>query len=144
MSSNFIANILIAILIFGFCCIVYFGYNAWQEAEESAYKSCIGSVTNEIGKSEFAKNLFPASDDWKILSESETTLLMQNVRGGDCSRFDNPILDLWNNKINIALRKSSSYPQILIWSNGPDNISGTDDDLVIPHGQIIPKQSKKF
>ncbi len=139
MSSNLIANILIAILIFGFCCLVYFGYNTWQEAEESAYQSCIGSVTNEIQKSEFAKNLFPVSGDWKILSENETISLMQNVRGSDCGRFNNPILDLWNHRINIALRKSSSYPQIIIWSNGKDNISGTNDDLVTPFGQKVPK-----
>ncbi len=139
MSSNSIANILLAILIFGFCCFVYFGYNTWQEAEESAYLSCLGSVNNEIQKSEFARSLFPTSDDWKILSESKLTFLMQNVRGSDCGRFNNPILDLWNHKINIALRNSSSYPQIIIWSNGKDNVSGTDDDLVIPYGQAVPK-----
>jgi len=83
--------------------------------------------------------LFPVSDDWKILSESETTFSMQNIRGSDCGGFNNPILDLWNHRINIALRKSSSYPQIIIWSNGKDNISGTNDDLVIPYGQTVPK-----
>jgi len=139
VSKNSIANILIAILIFGFCCLIYFGYNTWEQSEKAAYESCIGSVTNEIQKSEFAKNLFPVSDDWKILSESETTFLMENVRGSDCGGFNNPVLDLWNHRINIALRKSPSYPQIIIWSNGKDSISGTDDDLVTPFGQKVPK-----
>jgi hypothetical protein len=139
VSKKFSDNIFTAILIFGFCCLIYFGYNTWQKSEEAAYESCIGSLTNEIQKSESAKNLFPASDDWKILSESETTFLMQNVRGSDCGRFNNPILDLWNHRINIALRKSSNYPQIIIWSNGKDNISGTDDDLVVPYKQAVPK-----
>jgi hypothetical protein len=135
---NSIANILIAIFIFGFCCLVYFGYNTWQESEKAAYESCIASITGEIQKLESAKNLFPTNNDWKILSESEITLLMQNIRGTDCGGFNNPALDLWNHRINIAL-KSSNYPQIIIWSNGKDNISGTDDDLIIPYGQKVPK-----
>jgi predicted negative regulator of RcsB-dependent stress response len=63
MLSNSIANILVTILVFGFCCLVYFGYNAWQESEETAYESCIASVFTEIHKSEATKDLnkFPRS-----------------------------------------------------------------------------------
>jgi len=73
------------------------------------------------------------------LGESEITFSMQNVRGTNCGGFNNPALDLWNHRINIALGKSSKYPQMIIWSNGKDNISGTDDDLIVPYGQKVPK-----
>ncbi len=102
--------------------------------------SCIGSVTGEIQKLDDTKVLIPKDSNWKILSADETNLLMQKVRGGDCSNFDKPVLDLWNHRINIALRKPPNNPEIIIWSNGKDNISGTDDDLVVPYKVKVPKQ----
>ena len=57
---------------------------------ESAYLSCLGSVGEAIRKSE-AKNKFGLNADWKILSEEETTFLMSNIQGGDCSNYDNPV-----------------------------------------------------
>jgi len=139
MSSNSIANILIAILIFGFCCPVYFGYNTWQESEEAAYESCIGSVFSEIHKSEATKDLIIENKDWKILSEKEINSLMAKVHGGDCGKYNNQTLDIWKRKINIALRKPADRVEVIIWSNGRDGISGTKDDLVIPYGEKVPQ-----
>jgi len=139
MSSNSIANILIAILIFGFCCLVYFGYNTWQESEEAAYESCIGSAFSEIHKSEATKDLIIENKDWKILSEKEINSLMAKVHGGDCGKYNNQTLDIWKRKINIALRKPADRVEVIIWSNGRDGISGTKDDLVIPYGEKVPQ-----
>jgi hypothetical protein len=66
---------------------------------------------------------------------------MQNVRGGDCAGFDDPKLDLQENRINIAIRKEEQgrWPPIVVWSNGRDGISRTSDDVVMPFGQEIPR-----
>jgi hypothetical protein len=122
--------------IFVICIIMFI--QTWQKANESAYLSCLGSVGEGIRTSE-AKNKFELSSDWKILDKEETNFLMSKIQGGDCSNYDNPVLDLWNHRINIALRKSTIYPEIVIWSNGRDGISRTNDDLVMPYGQPIPK-----
>ena len=121
------------------CAFSFCAYDVWRKSEESAYKSCIYSVASAIQNSEARKNLFLDNSNWKILNDEETDFLMSQIQGGDCSRFDNPTLDLWNHRINIALRNSISYPEIVIWSNGRDGISRTDDDLVIPYKQSIPK-----
>jgi hypothetical protein len=138
LSSNLIANILIAIFILGFCCLIYFGYNIWQEAEDSAYQSCIASVYSEIYKTEATKDLTIENKDWKILSQEEVNSLMSKVHGGDCGKYNNQTLDIWNRKINIALKKPTDRIEIIIWSNGRDGISGTEDDLVIPYGEKVP------
>ncbi len=134
-----IKYVVLPLTILIFCIFSFWAYNIWRGAEDSAYMSCLGSVANEIQKLDDTKALIPKDSNWKILSADETNLLMQKVHGGDCSNFDNPVLDLWNHRINIALRKSSNYPEIIIWSNGKDNISGTDDDLVMPYGVKVPK-----
>jgi len=132
--------VVLPITILIFCGFIFWAYNIWRVAEDAAYMSCISSITNEIQKLDDTKVLIPKDSNWKILSADETNFLMQKVRGGDCSNFDNLILDLRNHRINIALRKPPNYPEIIIWSNGKDNISGTDDDLVVPYRVKVPKQ----
>ena len=73
------------------------------------------------------------------MSEEEVNSLTSDVRGYDCGKNNNQNLDIWNRKINIALRKPTDKIEIILWSNGRDGILGTNDDLVIPYGQTVPK-----
>ena len=91
---------------------------------------------------EYAKTLRPNSEAWRIMSEKEVAFLMTQTRGTDCANFKDPSRDRWNRKINIALRRSDTTANrvdIIMWSNGPDGKSGTDDDLVMPYGHEVPK-----
>lgn len=122
-----------------FCSLFIFLYWIWREMEDAGYESCIASISSKIEQSNITENLIGENRNWKILSEEEVIFLMSNIRGGDCGRFGDQTVDLWNRRINIALR-SREYPiHVIIWSNGQDGISGTDDDLVIPYGEKLPK-----
>ena len=134
-SEKYIALPTIFIIL---CGIVYFVYYQWRLMDENAYYSCISSIASEIQKSNAAKDLAANIKDWKILSEAEVNLLLSQVHGYDCS-VDNQTLDLWNNKLNIALRKPKDRVETFVWSNGKDGISGTNDDLVVPYGEKIPQ-----
>ena len=106
--------------------------------KEGGYFSCISSIASEIQKLNATKDLAGNSKDWKILSGEEVNSLISKVHGYDCS-VDNQTLDIWNNKLNIALRKPKDRIEIIVWSNGADKISGTSDDLVIPYGEKVPQ-----
>lgn len=120
------------------CGIVFFVYYQWRLQQEHGYLSCVASIGSEIQKLNAAKDLATNNKDWKILNEEEVTSLMSQVHGYDCNP-GNQTLDLWNNKINIALRKPKDRVEIIVWSNGGDGISGTKDDLVAPYGEKVPQ-----
>jgi hypothetical protein len=63
---------------------------------------------------------------------------LSQIQGYDCGGIENQTLDLWNNRINVALRKPTNRHGIIVWSNGADGKSGTEDDLVAPFGEKIP------
>jgi len=47
---------------------------------------------------------------------------------------------LKDNNLKIAVRKNSkSGYMVMVWSKGFDNISGTEDDIVIPYGEKVPQ-----
>jgi len=133
-TKYFVLPITILIL----CGIVSFVYYQWRLLEENGYHSCLTSVASEIQKLDAAKNLAGNNKDWKILSEEEINSLTSQIHDYNCSG-NNENLDLWNNKINIALRKPKDRVEIIIWSNGADKISGTGDDLVFPFEEKIPQ-----
>ncbi len=106
--------------------------------KESAYLSCLASIASEAWKLDATKNLATKNEEWRILSDEESTLLLTHVQGYDCGGFDNQTLDLWDNRVNIALRKLTNRHEIIVWSNGADGQSGTEDDLVAPFGEKVP------
>ena len=50
------------------------------------------------------------------------------------------LVDYWNHRLKIAFRKGSkkNIYEFIIWSIGPDGVSGTDDDIVRPWESIAP------
>ncbi|MBC7898702.1 MAG: hypothetical protein H7070_01495 [Saprospiraceae bacterium] len=146
MQKSLSFGYLAIILLFGL--LSYAAWSVWRGAEDSAYRSCLESVGNIIQikfsdnsfePQEYAGTLLPKNASWKILSESEAEFLVNQIKGSDCSRFNNPANDPWDKTINIALRKSAGLANIIIWSNGQDGKSGTSDDLVVPYGSVVPQ-----
>ncbi len=109
---------------------------------EVGYPSCLGSLHAPIWRQKATQDIANTVDDWKVLTDAEFDLVMQDVRGDDCKNFDDPKLDAQNNRINIAVRKANAgrYPAMIIWSNGRDEISGTDDDVVVPFDHRAPSR----
>jgi hypothetical protein len=79
-------------------------------------------------------------ENWRIWTPEEVASVMAQTRGGDCGRFDTPGIDRWGKQINIAVRKRDRYTDIVMWSNGPDGVTSTTDDLVMPYGGEVPKK----
>ncbi len=121
------------------CTIVSFVYYQWRLMEENGYLSCLTSIGSKIQKLNATKDLARNNKDWKILSEEEVNSLVSQIHDYDCNPTANQTLDLWNNKINIVLRKPKDEIEIIVWSNGQDETSGTDDDLVFPYGEKVPQ-----
>lgn len=134
-STKFIVLPITFVILFAFAFTFYF---SWRKMTIEGYHSCIASIANEVWKLDATKDLAANNKNWKILSEVEANSILSQVHGYDCSVADTT-LDIWNNRINIALRKPSDKVEIMVWSNGADEISGTDDDLVIPWGEKVPK-----
>lgn len=49
-------------------------------------------------------------------------------------------IDAWNNHFQVAVRRSkgSTGVEFLVWSNGPDGVAGTSDDIVSRRGEKAP------
>lgn len=139
--SEIIGLVFIGLILFF---IGRFAYQQWRVAEDTAYFSCICSIASEIQENPESREFVSENGKWKILNSEEVSLIMSKVKGYDCGKVDNQDFDLWNNQINIALKKNSEKKNsekldIVIWSNGADKISGTVDDIICPFGAEIPK-----
>ena len=88
-------------------------------------------ISNKINISTFE---LPVDGNWKVLNESQAHDLLQLGIAGDCGRTKDVTVDLWGRKVSVALRTTDDPLRIVIWSNGEDGISGTDDDLAYPYG----------
>lgn len=136
-------SIAISVSVLG--CIIYGAYYFWRQMNETGYMSCIAALTDTISGQDAAKEIQARNIDWKILDDSEFDLVMSSVKGNDCKGIADPKLDLQQQKIHIALRKKveGRWPSIIIWSDGRDGVSNTDDDIVMPYGQKIPSVTPK-
>ncbi|CAN5214161.1 hypothetical protein BH20ACI2_BH20ACI2_03970 [soil metagenome] len=76
----------------------------------------------------------PADGKWKQLSDADARILLSETTPGDCGRTQDITRDLWGRKVHVALRNSSEVMKVIVWSDGYDGITGTDDDLVAPWG----------
>ena len=139
-NTSKLITILISVVVLS--CLIYGAFAAWWEMNETAYWSCIASLTDKIEGQTAAAEIQAGNFDWKLLDDDEFDRVMSGVKGDDCGRFDDPKLDLQQKKIHIALRKKveGRMPSIIIWSDGRDGISGTVDDVVMPYGEKIPRQ----
>lgn len=108
---------------------------------DTGYASCVSSLTDGILKQEAAVAIQEKHEDWKILDDAELDLVMSGLKPGDCVPDSDPKFDYWDNRIHVALRKASKdrWPPIIVWSDGRDGKSNTEDDIVMPYGQTIPK-----
>ncbi|MEO5858235.1 MAG: hypothetical protein ABIR33_04720 [Pyrinomonadaceae bacterium] len=133
--------ILIAVAFLGF--LVYRG---WQEMETTAYMSCIASIQSVMdqglrSRSEYTEiiwEMLPEDESWTLFRGADVDPIVVMLKPYDCGRSSDSSLDIWGNKIVIALRRSSDTVGSRAWSMGPDEIERTEDDIVMPWGKTIP------
>ena len=69
---------------------------------------------------------------WRIFNDAEYEILLTEplVEGEPISETG-VLDDTWGNRLQVAARKrSDGTGQYIVWSAGPDAISGTDDDKI--------------
>lgn len=115
-------------------------YLAWRfikRTDEWAFVSCLASICADSARlGDKTPIKLTETEDWKILDESETELLLQTVRRYDCkgAPVEN-LRDPWGNKVLIAYKHSSTETHFLVWTVGRDGVSGNEDDLVYPFNE---------
>ena len=119
----------------------FFGWRFFKETEEWAFSACLASIDADLHK---LGDKIPISisetDDWRLLNEGDTEILLQSVKLYDCKgKGVSDLRDPWGNRVLIAYKHNSSETTFLVWTSGKDNISGNPDDLVHPFKtQTIP------
>lgn len=139
LKTSKIFTIVIIVAVLG--CVAFALHFAWRAMAETAYESCVASLTDAIVRQDAAIRIQEQHETWKMLDDTEVDSVMSGIKPGDCARAEDPKLDLWHNKIHIALRRASkeNWPSIIVWSDGRDGIPGTADDIIMPFGQEIPR-----
>lgn len=138
--------------------MVYIVYHGWRLRSKtirveniSHYDSIRGFLLNENVKEirEITSNL---GNDWRLLTESEY-INLSKAMGRDYffdldenNRVPDKILiDVWGQRLLIAGRKlDGKKPEWIIWSKGPDGVSGTEDDLVSGGDIVFDKELKNL
>lgn len=143
--SNNRALLAIPIILLG--AVVFLAWNLWRNMEDAGYESCISSIAGQlhirlegdlVEPITIVKEL-PNDRSWKVLSNLETEMVLDEIQAGDCGKINDITSDPWGEKVNIALRKFENRIEGVIWSNGADGRVRTSDDIVTPHGREIPR-----
>jgi hypothetical protein len=104
----------------------------WLDAKEGAKLSCIASVYTAAGKSPKVMESAPTNGK-RELTRDEVAELLEHGGPLDCSRDGiNP--DEFYISVGDVNKKSSG--RLRVWVVGPDGISGTKDDLIIPYEEM--------
>lgn len=84
------------------------------------------------------------ANDWHVFSRAEYDRVARALADAGVSLDACPtcytqtgvIGDAWGNRFQIAGRKrNDGHRDVIVWSNGPDGVSGTEDDMVVPEYQ---------
>lgn len=124
--------VFLPIVILFFCGFGFAAYKWWKEMKENAMLSCLSSVASEMNKA-ISLNKFKVDNQPRALTKDEVEQLLKQINAYDCGGSH-----LSSEEIHVAVgdvNKRSPFIKIKVWTNGSDEIAGTDDDLVIPYGE---------
>ena len=82
---------------------------------------------------------------WRILNDAEYESLLTEPLDGVPITETGVLDDMWGNRLQVAARKrSDGTGQYIVWSAGPDTISGTDDDIIYSEFRAANTWQKLF
>jgi len=150
------------IIVFTLACIIAASLILWfilynsNQVDKTAEYSHVASVCAFLQENphnpEVRKIVDALNSKWRILDESECAYLAKAMNKLMCidlavldiNNADAPILDRWRRRVLIAARKVDGAKfDFIVWSRGPDGISGTYDDIVSPYKSIPPVKSRE-
>ena len=137
--------LLLLLLLACFTFLLIHGRKASKKIAASSHVASIGAYLDSLNVSKFKTHF--SSEKWTLLDESDYKWLgpaLSEYGWVDNARLsqdpDKILFDYWGERIMIAGRKiNANKIDFMVWSKGPDCISGTADDIVCPYGSKIPK-----
>jgi hypothetical protein len=87
-----------------------FTWQVWQTLILNGYMSCLASVESELEgrlKSGELSHSRLNNQHWNFLAESDAADLLGQIKGYDCLPTHDASVDVWGNKIKIALRDAN-------------------------------------
>jgi hypothetical protein len=150
MRTSLKPRTVIIILLIGVCTgAVFFGVlRLLKTARPLKAYGCVASIHDALQKSQYlsTSSVVILTNDWRILTEAGYDRAISDLSGsfyidaGKGGWLSNKILvDPWKRRYQIAVRRiAQNTMEQVVWSNGPDGISGTIDDIVSPQGSQHP------
>lgn len=122
-------------------------YFAWNTELKASTFSCISSISQLLRDAKAPQVTAPSDlkAGWNVLDDAQSRLLMVKIWeycdcGGPSWRWQRtrPGFDHWGHQLRVAVRQESGEKlSYIVWSVGPDGISGTQDDITLT-GQSPP------
>jgi hypothetical protein len=120
---------------------VPFAARLWRKTQAVATYACVASIHAALLDKRGRALPIKAGPEWKFLSEPQATRMISPaslIHPLDCRgwREGEPVTDYWGNHVQIAVRRPATEAEIeyVVWTNGPDGVSGTSDDCISPLG----------
>jgi hypothetical protein len=125
-----------AFFAFCLCGLFLVIYVSWNQARRSNLLSCVYTVGDNIVEYSDIAKFVRDDENWYVLSEKEAAGLLESYADFDCPAGLGELPpDIRERKYAMAVRKTGrSQYEVRVWSNGFDDIAGTDDDIVFPKG----------
>ena len=135
-------------LLVCFTLFIIHSRKASKKIAASSHMVSIGAYLDSLDTSKF-KTRF--CEEWTLLNELDYTWLGPALseygwvdNAGLSQDPDKILLDYWRQRILIAGCKiNENKIDFIVWSKGPDRISGTLDDITSPYKVKIPKNLKQ-
>jgi hypothetical protein len=114
-----------------------------KEFLQNKDQACVVSIHQSlISKKDFFTE--KATEDWKELDKNTKDKFLSSIAKSsslDCrNKDDNEIpVDSWGKSFRIAYKISNGEKkQYIVWSNGSDGVSSTQDDIISPYENKPP------
>lgn len=116
--------------------LVFVGLPTLQRAR---LRSCVYQVAGDITEnSHKLYELGPGNGDWSTrsgwytLNAEERAAVLSEIPHTNCATDGSPRADAVNKSMEIAVLRDKAKQgyMIMVWLRGPDNVSGTDDDVL--------------
>jgi hypothetical protein len=113
------------VLLFIFCAFVFFVFMSptYREAEIAAIRSDAALILATLKREHPAVSV---ENRWKVFDEAERERILASIGFGVEK-------DKWGNQFQIAARRlENGTVEFIVWSPGPDGVSGNAADIVVP------------
>ena len=116
------------------------GRRIWLQSERAAVRSAIASIHSELEEQSFRYEKFftDESEKWKQLGPGQCDELTADIESIDAAwerEKDGALRDKWGSRFEVFYREQDGELDFLVFSRGPDERLGTEDDICSESGR---------